>query len=49
MHDIFLVNISTASSTLVTKSGFYLKNCSATNVTGGKLNKEQFLNALKVW
>ena len=36
----FFVNIWTASSKLVTKSGFYLKNCSVTNVIGGKLNKE---------
>ena len=43
----FFVNISTASSKLVTKSGFYLKNCSATNVIGGKLNKEHFLDVLK--
>ena len=45
----FFVNISTASSKLVTKSGFYPKNCWATNVIGGKLNKEHFLNVLKVW
>ena len=43
----FFVNISTASSKLVTKSGFYLKNCSAANVIGGKLNKEHFLNVHK--
>ena len=48
-HFFFFVNIWTASSKLVTKSGFYVKNCSVTNVTGGKLNKEYFLNALKVW
>ena len=43
----FFVNISTASSKLVTKSGVYLKNCSATSVIGGKLNKEHFLNVHK--
>ena len=44
----FVVNISTASSTLFTKSGFYPKKCSATKVIGGKLNKGNFFNALNI-
>ena len=44
----FVVNISTASSTLFTKSGFYPKKCSATKVIGGKLNKGNFFNALNM-